>query len=181
MHRRPRPVGIVSMAGLVLAMTLAALPVAATVEMLDLSKNNVEGRTIEAVLAMFRHADEAIRDRNLDQVTALYSDQYNYHGLRKSDIRAVWANLFDEYQEISSHHLFSRIAKVGAGSDTMIEVTCTGHLWAISKTSGLRVPIDSWHEEIHYLVFEKGAWRIRGNAGESPRVMPFGTAPHPLF
>ncbi|HSF66250.1 MAG TPA: hypothetical protein VLA67_02360 [Nitrospiraceae bacterium] len=26
-----------------------------------------------------------------------------------------------------------------------------------------------------------GVWRIRGNAGETPRVLPFGTAPHPLF
>lgn len=28
---------------------------------------------------------------------------------------------------------------------------------------------------------EEGTWRIRGNVGESSRVLPFGTAPHPLF
>jgi hypothetical protein len=54
-------------------------------------------------------------------------------------------------------------------------------LSAISKTSGLRVPIDSWYEEVHFLALEGGVWRIRGNAGETPRVLPFGTAPHPLF
>ncbi|MBX3327732.1 MAG: hypothetical protein KF682_17695, partial [Nitrospira sp.] len=78
-------------------------------------------------------------------------------------------------------HLFTKMTKVGAGRDAVLETTCTGHLWARSKTSGLYVPIDSWYEEIHYLVHEEGAWRLRGNLGESPRVLPFGTAPHPLF
>jgi hypothetical protein len=54
-------------------------------------------------------------------------------------------------------------------------------LSGISKTSGLRVPIDSWYEEVHFLTLEGGVWRIRGNVGETPRVLPFGTAPHPLF
>ena len=54
-------------------------------------------------------------------------------------------------------------------------------LSGISKVSGLRVPIDSWHEEVQFLTPEGGVWRIRGNAGETPRVLPFGTAPHPAF
>jgi hypothetical protein len=34
---------------------------------------------------------------------------------------------------------------------------------------------------VHFLTLEGGVWRIRGNAGETPRVLPFGTSPHPLF
>ena len=60
-------------------------------------------------------------------------------------------------------------------------IKCRGSLSDFSKTSGLRVPIDSWYEEVHVLTLEGGIWRIRGNAGEMPRVLPFGTAPHPLF
>jgi len=37
------------------------------------------------------------------------------------------------------------------------------------------------HEEVHYLTLEGGVWRIRGNAGETPRVLQFGTTPRPLF
>jgi hypothetical protein len=76
---------------------------------------------------------------------------------------------------------FSKIVKVGSGSNAIIEVTCTGSLSGLSKTSGLRIPIDSWYEEVHFLMLEDGAWRIRGNVGEAPWVRPFGTAPHPLF
>jgi hypothetical protein len=141
----------------------------------------VDGATLKAVVGMFEGAEDAIKAHDLEKVMAIYSAQYNYHGLKKDDLRKIWKDLFDEYQEIASTHLFTKMAKVGAGRNTVLEVTCTGHLWARSKTSGLYVPIDSWHEEVHYLVLEDGAWRIRGNVGESPRVLPFGTAPHPLF
>jgi hypothetical protein len=141
----------------------------------------VDEATVNAVVGAFERAEQAVKAHDLETVMAVYSPQYNYHGLKKEDIRKVWKDLFDEYQEIASTHLFTKITKVGSGSNAVLEVTCTGHLWARSKTSGLYVPIDSWHEEVHYLVFEEGGWRIRGNVGESPRVLPFGTAPHPLF
>jgi len=141
----------------------------------------IDATTLKAVVTTFEQAEQAIKAHDLEQVMALYSPQYNYHGLKRDDVRKIWKDLFDEYQEIASTHLFTKIAKVGWGRDAVLEVTCTGHLSARSKTSGLYVPIDSWYEEVHYLVFEEGAWRIRGNVGESPRVLPFGTAPHPLF
>jgi hypothetical protein len=137
--------------------------------------------TVTSVVSMFERAEQAVKAHDLETLLGLYSSQYNYHGLKKDDVRKIWKDLFDEYKEIASTHLFTKITKVGSGSLTVVEVTCTGHLWAVSKTSGLYIPIDSWHEEVHFLVFEDGAWRIRGNVGESPRVLPFGTAPHPLF
>jgi len=137
--------------------------------------------TVKSVVAMFERAEQAIKARDLDAVMAFYATNYNYHGLKKDAIRKVWQELFDEYQEIASTHLLTKFTKVGAGKQIVLEVTCTGHLWARSKTSGLYVPIDSWHEEVHYLVFEEGEWRIRGNLGDVPRTLPFGTSPHPLF
>lgn len=141
----------------------------------------VDGATVKSVVAMFERAEQAIKAHDLDTVMAAYSPQYNYHGFKKDDIRKVWMDLFDEYQDIASTHLLTKFTKVGAGNQALLEVTCTGHLWARSKTSGLYVPIDSWHEEVHYLLLEGGEWRIRGNLGEAQRVLPFGTSPHPLF
>lgn len=141
----------------------------------------VDQQTVQDVLGAFQRAEEAIRDRNLESVMTLYASQYNYHGLKKSDIRKIWADLFEDYREITDTHIFTKITKVGSGSNAVIEVTCTGHLRGINQTSKLRVPIDSWYEEVHYLTFEQGGWRIRGNVGDSPKMMPFGTAPHPLF
>ena len=141
----------------------------------------VDQATVNQILEVFHKAEAAIAAGNLDGIMALYATQYNYHGLKQADIRKIWSDLFKEYRNLVDVHFFSKIVKVGAGSDAIIEVTCTGILSGLSKTSGLRVPIDSWHEEVHFLTLEGGVWHIRGNAGETPRVLPFGTAPHPLF
>ncbi|MBI5777512.1 MAG: hypothetical protein HY444_08985 [Nitrospirae bacterium] len=156
-------------------------PVAAKTQILAGTTLEADEQTVADILAVFDRAEKAIESRDLDGLMALYSKSYNYHGLHKSDIRKIWSDLFEQYRNIESVHLFTRIMKVGDGSDTIVEMTCTGSLRAVSKTSNLRVPIDSWYGEVHYLAQEDGAWRIRGNVGDRPTVLPFGTAPHPLF
>ena len=141
----------------------------------------VDQATISQILDVFHKADAAIAAENLDGVMALYATQYNYHGLKQADIRKIWSELLREYRDIANTHFFSQIVKVGSGSNAIIEITCTGSVSGISKTTDLRIPIDSWYEEVHFLTLEGGVWRIRGNAGDQPRVLPFGTAPHPLF
>jgi hypothetical protein len=141
----------------------------------------VDQATVNQILDVFHKAESAIDRGDLDGIMALYATQYNYHGLKQADVRKIWFDLFEEYRDLSDVHFFSKITKVGSGSNAIIEITCTGNLSGFSKTSGLRVPIDSWYEEVHDLTLEGGVWHIRGNAGDRPRVLPFGTAPHPLF
>ncbi len=160
---------------------LAASPAAAAVEIIPGAAGDLDPQTVADIMTLFRRADQAVQARDVAGVMTLYSEQYNYHGLSKADVAKVWGDLFDEYKDLSDIHRFSKFTQVGSGSKAMIEVTCTGSLWGLSKTSGLRVPIDSWFQEIHYLSSEEGGWRLRGNVGETPRLMPFGTSPHPLF
>lgn len=142
---------------------------------------DVDEATVNQVLDVFYKADAAIAREDVDGIMSLYATQYNYHGLKPADVRKIWVDLFKEYRDFGGVHFFTKVAQVGASATAILEVTCTGNLSGISKISGLRIPIDSWYEEVHYLTHEGGAWRIRGNAGDTPRVMPFGTASHPLF
>jgi hypothetical protein len=160
---------------------LLAAPAGATIDVAPGAAGDLDAQTMNEVLAMFRQAERAVHSRNLAGIMELYSEQYDYHGLTKADVAKIWQQLFDEYQDVSDIHRLSKFTKAGSGPNTVIEVTCTGSLWGMSKTSGLRVPIDSWFQEIHYVTLEGGTWRIRGNVGETPRLMPFGTSPHPLF
>jgi hypothetical protein len=136
-------------------------------------------KTVTELLAVFDQAEQAVKKRDLDGVMALYSEKYNYHGLKKSDIRKIWKDLFDNYRDIESTHMFTRIVPVGPGGG--VEITCSGSVRGVSKTGNLRVPIDSWYGEVHHLIKEDGAWKIRGNLGDVQPVLPFGAAPHPLF
>lgn len=136
-------------------------------------------KTVEDIMATFKKAEEALEQRNLETLMALYSKDYSYHGLTKEDIRKIWKDLFAHSHRIASEHRFSKIAVVD-GKNPRAEVTCTGSFWTTDEAAK-RVNIDSWYEEVHYMVYEDGAWRIRGHAGEGSKATLFGTTPHPLF
>lgn len=145
------------------------------------AKIQADQQTILELTSTFDQAEEAIRSRNLDSLMELYSDHYRYHGLKKLDIRNIWDELLSHYDFISNIHIFSSIKRVEQDGQARAEITCTGALWATSKNTKDRVPIDSWHQEVHHLVKENGAWRIIGSTEGTPRPRMFGTAPHPLF
>jgi ketosteroid isomerase-like protein len=142
----------------------------------------VDQETLKELLSTFEQAELAMQAHDLDRIMALYSDEYLYHGLTKADVQKIWKQLFEHYKELESVHTFSVIRLVGSGSKPVAEMTCTGVIWGTSKDTTLRSPVDSWHEEIHYMKKENGRWRIVGNVGgESIPVLRFGVAAHPLF
>ncbi len=148
-----------------------------------LPEAHIEGdqESITEIIGTFDRAQEAIRSRDLDGLMSLYAETYQYHGLRKADIRKIWAELFAHYDFIANIHTFSAIKIKASGNPRTAEITCTGSLWARSEETKQRVPIDSWHQEVHHLVRGEEGWRIVGHLGGVPEVRQFGTAPHPLF
>jgi hypothetical protein len=139
-----------------------------------------DDKTVADILATFQHAENALELQNLDELMNLYSQDYQYHGLGKEDLRKIWSQLFAHYRALSSNHIFSRIA-LRSDRVPVAEITCTGSLYGISQETGERENVDSWYGEVHYLVYQDGAWRIRGHAGAPPKALQFGIAPHPFF
>lgn len=170
---------------LCLALSLFQFPqqtVEAKTQLTPSTIQEVDQQTVNDLLATFEQAERAMQSRDLDGVMSLYSEDYDYHGLKKADIRHIWQQLFDHYTELESIHTFSMIRRVGPVSKLTAEMTCTGVIWGMSKQTSLRTPIDSWYEEIHYLRKDNGRWRIVGHAGGNVQpVLQFGIAPHPLF
>ena len=143
----------------------------------------VEGspQQILELIGTFDRAQEAIRAQDLETLMSLYAPNYEYRGLKKGDIRQIWAEVFAHYDLIANIHTFSAITIVGAGNRPTAEITCTGSLWARSVDTKERVAIDSWHQEVHRLVREEDGWHIVGHLGGEPVIRQFGAAPHPLF
>lgn len=138
-------------------------------------------QSVHELIGTFDRAEEAIRAHDVDAVMALYATNYRYHGLKRDDIRKIWTDLFARYDLIANIHTFSAIKVTKTGKDITAEITCTGAVWANSKKTKERIPIDSWHQEVHRLVKGKDGWRIVGNLGGDQAIRRFGTAPHPLF
>ena len=170
--------------GFTLALCVIPSAGVAMTQIVPEAKIHVDQQTVHELTSTFDQAEEAIRSRDLDGLMSLYSDRYAYHGLKKADIRSIWKELLENYDLISNVHTFSMIRTSKQGDTPVLEITCTGALWATRNDSKERLPLDSWHRETHHLVKEQGAWRIIGSAGADTGSRPpkmFGTAPHPLF
>jgi hypothetical protein len=143
----------------------------------------IEGddRSVSAIMATFHHADEALRKLDLDELMTLYAQGYKYQGLTRDSLRRIWEDLFRDHDHFTATHVFSRIVVHADQVPPTAEVTCTGSLWANSRSTGRRVNIDSWYEEVHYLIYEDGAWRVRGHAWETPKSIRPIPWPHPFF
>lgn len=137
-------------------------------------------KTVSEIMAAFNKAEKALKEQDLDDLMAIYSNDYEYRGLTKNNLRDLWKDLFAKYRRISSHHIFSKIAVTVEGKNPKASITCTGGLWATAESTGERIIIDSWFDEVHRLVYENGAWRILGHDGEDQQAAQSGAA-HPYF
>jgi hypothetical protein len=164
-------------------LALVATPHAASAltQILPEAAIEADQQSITELIGTFDRAQEAIRARDIDALIGLYATNYQYHGLKRNDIRKIWEDLFKHYDLIANIHTFSAIKVVKTSKGLTAEITCTGAVWANSKETKERIPIDSWHQEVHRLVRGKDGWRIVGNLGGDQTIRQFGTAPHPLF
>ena len=160
--------------------SLSELPDVGRIDVDDRAVITADDKTVGDILAAFNRAEEALHARDIDALMDMYSRDYTYHDLRKDDVRKIWEDLFSRYSQITSTHVFSQIVAEGREPSTA-KMTCTGRLWGTSKGSGERVILDSWFFEVHHLLTEAGAWRVRGLPGESPETLGFPVTPHPFF
>ena len=157
-------------------------PSTAAVEMAIGAMDEVHQTVAKELAAAFDRAEMAVQHADLDALMLFYEADYNYHGLKRSDVRRVWTEVFSHYGAINSRHLFTELKVFHAGSMTKAFATCTGGLYAIDKESGKPVTIDSWIGEVHYLVKEGSDWKFLGNVGGAlPDVPPTSAPHHPLF
>jgi len=157
-------------------------PVAAAVEFAPGVGADADQPVIKELVAAFNEAEAAVKKADLDALMKFYATAYNYHGLRKSDVRRVWEEVFMHYGDISSSHVFTELRLLQADGTRKAYVTCTGWLYGTEKQTGKPITIDSWVREVHHLVKEDGRWRFLGNTGgASPSAPPASAPHHPLF
>jgi hypothetical protein len=168
---------------LILAQCRPPTPVAAAVEFSPGVGADADQPVMRELIAVFNEAEAAVKKADLDALMKFYATTYNYHGLKNSDVRRVWEEVFLHYRDISSSHVFTDLKLVQADGVRKAYVTCTGGLHGTEKQTGNPITLDSWAREVHYLVKEEGAWRFLGNArGAASSVSPASAAPHhPLF
>ena len=167
---------------LILTQCRPPTPVAAAVEFAPGVGANTDQPVMRELIAAFNEAETAVKKADLDRLMTFYAADYNYHGLKRSDVRRIWEEVFLHYRDISSSHVFTELKLVQADGVRKAFVTCTGGLHGTEQQTGKPITIDSWAREVHHFVKEAGAWRFLGNVGGAADHVPAGSAPHhPLF
>lgn len=157
-------------------------PSAAAVEIVPGAVADPDQKILKELVSAFDQAEVAVQYADLDALMLFYAKGYNYHGLKRSDVRRVWGEVFAHYGQVASRHVFTELKLVQASGVRKAYVTCTGGLYGTEKETGRPITIDSWVREVHYLVKEDGRWHFLGNAGGAAETVPAGSAPHhPLF
>ena len=157
-------------------------PSAAAVEVMAEAATDENRKIMKELVAAFDRAEVAVQHADLDALMLFYANGYNYHGLKHADVRRVWSEVFDHYRDISSKHVFTELRLERTGRGEKASVTCTGGLYGMKKNTGKPITIDSWVNEVHFLVKENGEWKFQGNAGGTAPAAPPSSAPHhPLF
>ncbi|RMH38200.1 MAG: hypothetical protein D6690_00670 [Nitrospirae bacterium] len=137
--------------------------------------------TLRQIEEAFNRAEEAMENEDLETLMQLYSIDYRYQTYTKDDMRKIWKDFFQKYDRITSLHAFSKVV-VKPGKPPTAEIVCTGSLWATDSVTHRRVNLASWLGNTHYLVYERGEWRIKGQGVKASPTSPFGkTVPPPLF
>jgi hypothetical protein len=82
-------------------------PVVAKVEVPPYATITADDATVKEILAAFDRAEQAVQARDVDGLMALYSKRYNYHKLRRSDVRRIREEIFESHHKLHSTHLFT--------------------------------------------------------------------------
>ncbi len=125
-----------------------------------------DSNTVKAILSAFTEAERAVKRGDVDGVMQFYAREYKHQGYNALTIRRSWEELFAQYDEIATVHTFSRIVVQPESDPRRAQVTCSGEVRGISKDTHELVNVADWEEQVHFLVFLDGRWRIRRHAWE---------------
>ncbi len=142
-------------------------------------KTNADAATLAKFESFYAEIEAALAAEDIDRLMSYYAEDYLHHGITKKQLRFMWLEIFSEYSELYSVHIFSKI-DVHGGDAILV---CTGALLGIPPEGGDYQAVDRWVNQNHWLTRTGGQWRMVGGAthrapGKSgSRAMEL----HPLF
>jgi ketosteroid isomerase-like protein len=127
----------------------------------------------------YTEIEAALSAEDLDRIMNFYADEYLHHGITKKQLRFMWLEIFSDYSDLYSVHIFSKIEVYG--DDAIL--TCTGALLGIPVEGGDYEAVDRWVNQNHWLSKVDGQWRMIGGATQQRPTTPGSgiLELHPLF
>ncbi len=135
-------------------------------------------QTMEEFRAFYDEVEAALKAEDVDRIMALYADDYLHQGITKRQLRFMWLEIFNAYDDLYSIHAFSNIHVTGG--DAILN--CTGALMGIEKKGKDFLAVDRWIQLNHWLTRVDGKWKMVGGASHTGATLKESKDDsHPLF
>ena len=122
---------------------------------------HADKKAVEELVKFYDDIDKAMAKEDVKALMEFYSDEYNHHGITKRQLKFMWLELFTNYNNLYSSHIFIEVSVTG--SDAIL--VCTGALLGEPKGETEEVAtVDKWVNQTHWLSKIKGKWKIVGGA-----------------
>ena len=142
-------------------------------------KTDAAPATLTEFEGFYAQIEAALAAEDIDRMMGFYAEDYLHHGITKKQLKFMWLEIFGEFSELYSVHIFSRIDV--HGSDAIL--VCTGALLGVPPEGGDYQAVDRWVNVNHWLTKVGGAWKMIGGATQETPARPGSRRLelHPLF
>ena len=129
------------------------------------AKTNADEGTVREFADFYDQIEAALASEDIDRIMSFYAEDYLHRGITKKQLKFMWLEIFSEFSELYSVHIFTRV-DVHGGDAILV---CTGALLGIPLEGGDYQTVDRWVSQNHWLTKVDGQWRMIGGAThESP-------------
>ena len=142
-------------------------------------KTDADETVLNEFAGFYEQIEAALASEDIDRIMSFYAEDYLHHGITKKQLKFMWLEIFGEFSDLYSVHIFSRI-DVHGGDAILV---CTGALLGIPLEGGDYQTVDRWVSQNHWLTKVDGQWRMIGGAThESPTARGSRKLElHPMF
>ena len=141
-------------------------------------RTNADKKTIEEFSQVYEEIEKALQAEDVDKIMEFYSADYLHHGITKKQLKFMWLEVFTNFDDLYSVHIFTKITV--SGNDAIL--VCTGALFGIAGKGQEYTTVDQWVAQPHWLTKENGNWKMVGGATHSsPRRRGGKLELHPFF
>lgn len=153
--------------------------VRAEIQLPKASKTNADERTLAEFSTFYERIENALRTEDIDTLMSFYAEDYLHHGITKKQLRFMWLEIFSNFSDLYSVHVFSKITV--HGGDAIL--VCTGALLGIGPGEEDYQAVDRWVNQDHWLTRVDDEWKMIG--GATHQAPALGSTRqleiHPLF
>jgi hypothetical protein len=149
----------------------------AEIQIPDSATITTDDATLKELEVFYDEIEKALADEDINKLMSFYAEDYLHRGITKVQLRFMWLEIFNTYQELYSIHAFSRIHV--NGPDAILG--CSGALLGVKKAGEDYAAVDRWVDTNHWVTKVNGEWKMVGGASHKGSTFKKSDDTHPLF